>query len=75
MTLLGILLGAIGGRFLAMFMIQTVEVDMAMFIRKVDFSSYIYSMLLTVLFTVLVNLLMSKKMKNVSMVEALKAIE
>ena len=48
---------------------------MAMFIRKVDFSSYIYSMLLTVLFTVLVNLLMSKKMKNVSMVEALKAIE
>ena len=75
MSVIGILLGALGGYLMAMFMIRTVEVDMAMFVRRVEWSSYLFSALLTAFFTILVNLFMSKKMKDISMVESLKAIE
>jgi len=75
MCFLGIVFGALGGYFLAQFMINTIEVDMVMFSRTILPTSYIYASLLTAGFTVLVNLIMMKKMEKISMVESLKAIE
>ena len=75
MCIIGILLGLFGGYGLTMFIVYTVEVDMAMFVRNVEWSSYLISAGLTFLFTLLVNYLMSRKIRKISMVESLKAVE
>ena len=50
-------------------------VDIVMFGRNVYPLSYLWSALLTLLFSVLVNLVMGRKLKNISMVESMKAPE
>lgn len=75
MTLIGIVFGLILGFFLSGFMVRTIEMDMVMFGRNIDVSSYIISTLLTIVFTLFVNWVMSGKMKKISMVESLKSIE
>ncbi len=75
LTFLGAAFGVILGRILHLFIIQTVEVDSAMFGRNVHFTSYLYSLLFTLLFTALVNLVMYFKLKRINMVESLKSIE
>jgi putative ABC transport system permease protein len=71
----GILLGIIGGYYMTKYIVSTIEIEMLMFGRKTEISSYLYAALLTLIFTVFVNLVMSFRMKNISMVESLKAIE
>ena len=46
------------------FVIRTAEIDMIMFGRAVYWPSYVYSALLTILFSVLVNLVMHHKLKK-----------
>ena len=54
---------------------QRARVDIVMFGRNVYPLSYLWSALLTLLFSVLVNLVMGRKLKNISMVESMKAPE
>lgn len=75
MTVIGLIFGNIFGYLLAQLMINMVEVDMVMFSRTILPSSYIYSSLITIFITILVDLMMSRKIKNISMVESLKSIE
>lgn len=75
LTLLGGALGLIMGVVLHRFTIATVEVDMVMFGRQIAPMSFIWAILLTALFTVLVDLVMYRKLKKISMVESLKSIE
>lgn len=75
MGAVGILLGSVIGNFLAHFILKTVEVDMVKFVKDVAVTSYLYAALLTAFYIVLVNLMMTKRMRNISMVESLKAIE
>lgn len=75
LTMLGILLGCIFGKWLHKFIILTVEVDMVMFGREIMAMSYVYSGLLTILFALLVNWIMFYKLKEINMVESLKSIE
>ena len=75
LTLLGAAFGVILGRILHLFVIQTVEVDAAMFGRNVELPSYLYSLLFTLLFAAVVNLVMYFKLKKIDMVESLKSIE
>ncbi len=75
MGAVGIVLGGVLGYFLAQFMLQTVEADMVRFARDIAAVSYLYAALLTAFYIVSVNLLMTKRMKNISMVESLKAVE
>ena len=56
-------------------MILTIEVDEVMFGRNIEISSYIIAAILTAVFSLLVNIVMSRKMKKISMVESLKSIE
>ena len=58
LTLLGGALGLIMGVVLHRFTIATVEVDMVMFGRQIAPMSFIWAILLTALFTVLVDLVM-----------------
>lgn len=75
MCIASILFGSVLGYYLAQFMIETVEVNMTMFERILPPSGFIYSALLTFAFTLMVSLFMTKRVKSVSMVESLKAIE
>jgi putative ABC transport system permease protein len=75
LTLIGSLFGAIFGIFLHRYVITTVEIDLVMFGRNIDPSSFIYSVLLTILFSAFVNFVMYFKLKKIDMVESLKSIE
>lgn len=75
LTLIGIAVGLVLGVFLTGFIVQTVEVDNIMFGRDIYFTSYLYAAGLTFLFSLLVNAVMSFKIKSVNMVESLKSVE
>ena len=75
LTFFGAVVGAVLGRFLHLFIIETVEVDSAMFGRNINMPSYIYSLILTVTFSMLINGVMYFKLKKIDMVESFKSIE
>lgn len=75
LTLFGILLGLVMGRFLHAWMVLTVEVDIVMFGRTAPPYAYILAAALTVVFSVAVNIAAHFKLKKVDMVESLKTVE
>ena len=75
LTALGILLGCVLGKLLHGFVIKTAEVDMMMFPPDIHPVSYLYSALLTILFSTVVMLVMHRRLKKVDMIEALKSTE
>ncbi len=75
LTVLGIILGTIMGVILHKFVMITVETDVYMFGRNLNFSSVIIAVILTVVFTVAVNAIMYYNLKKIDMVESLKSVE
>lgn len=75
LTIIGAAFGIVFGIILHRFVILTVEIDLVMFGRNIDFSSYIYSILLTFFFSAFVNFVMYFKLKKINMVESLKSVE
>lgn len=75
LTFLGAVVGAVLGKFLHLFIIETVEVDSAMFGRNINQPSFLYSFALTVAFSLMINWVMYFKLKKIDMVESLKSIE
>lgn len=76
--ILSILGGAVGlglGYALCMYVITTAEIDEMMFGRSIHPISYLWAFLITIAFSLIVNLIMTKVLKNVSMVESLKSVE
>ena len=73
LTLLGILAGLGFGAILTDFIMDTMEVDLLVFGREIHLSSYLYSSLLTILFSIIVMLVIHYQLKRIDMVEALKA--
>ncbi|MEG2989104.1 MAG: FtsX-like permease family protein [Oscillospiraceae bacterium] len=75
LTIFGILMGLIMGFFLHQYLILTVEIDILMFARKVSPMSYLFAILLTAFFSLVVNLAAHQKLKKIDMVESLKTVE
>lgn len=75
LTLIGSGVGLILGYYLAMFVIQTAEVEMVMFGREIVPFSYILAAAMTILFALFVNFVMLRKIRNINMVEAMKTFE
>ena len=75
LTLIGMIFGCVLGKILHQFIIVTVEIDSCMFGRIIYVPSYIFSMLLTVVFSILVNVAMFYKLRKIDMVESLKSVE
>ena len=75
LTLIGTAIGLIFGIFLHAFVVKTAEVDMVMFGREIKWLSYVFSALLTIFFSIIVNLVMYRKLKKISMVESMKSTE
>ena len=73
LTLLGIVTGLGFGTVLTNFIMDTMEIDMLVFGREIHLSSYLYSSLLTVIFSITVMLVIHYQLKRIDMVEALKA--
>ena len=75
LTILGTIAGIILGILLHKYVIFTTEVDLIMFGRQIYLSSYVYSILLTIAFSILVNFFMYFQLKKIDMVESLKSTE
>lgn len=75
LTLIGILVGSVMGIFLHQFVIQTVEVEEMMFGRLIQPVSFVYSGLLAFAFSLIVNFMMSYRLKKIDMIESLKSVE
>ena len=75
LTLIGVALGCVMGKFLHHWLILSVEIDLMMFGRTLDGWSYLFSSVLTVAFSALVNLMAHRSMKKIDMVESLKSAE
>lgn len=72
---MGGITGLIAGIFLEKFVVLAAEVDMVMFGREIKPDSFVWSLALTLLFACIVSLAMNKRLKNISMVESMKAPE
>lgn len=75
LTVIGTGAGAGLGILLHRYVIQTAEIDMLMFGRAIAPASYLYSVLLTFVFSALVNGAMYFKLRKIDMVESLKSVE
>ena len=71
----GILIGCLVGKALHHFVVLTAEVDLVMFNRSLVWWAYLYGSLMTLGFTLAVNLMLHLKLKKVDMVESLKSVE
>ena len=74
-TILGVILGIIVGTWFGGIIVETVEIDMAQFIKKITLASYIKTILFMILFTVIVNIRVHFVLKKINMIESLKSVE
>ena len=75
LTIIGIAIGLLFGSYLSHFIISTCEPDYIMFIRHVDILSYVISASMTILFTIIVNIVTHYNLKKINMIESLKNVE
>ena len=73
--MIGILLGLGTGNILTMYIIKTCEIDMLMFDTTIAWPSYLYAILITMSFAILVNIILYFSLKKIDMIESLKSIE
>lgn len=75
LTLIGALAGLVLGIFLHSMIMSLAELDTVMFGRNIYPMSFVYSVLITMCFSIIVNLVMYRKLQRIPMVESLKSIE
>lgn len=75
LTLIGIIIGLFAGYFLNMFIIETCELDNIMFTRLIYIQSFVYSILITLLFSYIISIVTHFSLKKVNMIESLKSVE
>ncbi len=75
LSVMGSGVGLLLGIVLLQFVVQTAEIDEVMFGRNIHPTTFIYSFIITVIFSLFVNLIMTRVLKKISMVESLKSVE
>ena len=75
LTIIGILIGLAAGIFLHMYVINVAETDNILFLHSIKWYSYIYSFLIIIFFTIVVQIITNQKLKKINMVESLKSVE
>lgn len=75
LSFIGILVGIPCGLLLHRFVIRTAEVGGMMFGRNIYLDSFALSIMITLAFTVLVSFIMRRSIKNIDMVESMKATD
>lgn len=75
LSVMGAVIGLGLGVALCQFIIQTAEIDELMFGRNIHPLSFLWAFVITVAFSLIVNLIMRRDLKKISMVESLKSVE
>lgn len=75
LTILGILIGFLVGVFLTKAVVVTVEIDKARFINHIKINSYVYSGVMSAVFTFIVNIITHFNLKKIGMIDSLKSVE
>ena len=75
LTILGMLVGLVGGYYLTMYILKTCEIDMLMFDPEIGVLSYVWGIVITVFFAIIVNGITYFSLKKIDMIESLKSVE
>ena len=75
LTIIGIIVGLVGGYFLTMYILKTCELDITMFDPEVEVLSYVLGVVITVFFAIIVNIVTYFSLKKIDMIESLKSVE
>ena len=75
LTIIGIALGLVGGYFLNYYLMGTCEINMLRFSKTIKLISYVYASLITIVFTLIVNIATYFALKKIDMIESLKSVE
>ena len=75
LTVIGIALGLIAGYFLNYYILGTCEINMLRFTKNINLISYLYAIIITVVFTIIVNIATYFSLKKIDMIENLKTVE
>ena len=75
LTIIGIIFGIILGYFLTNEVISACEIDIIMFYHGISYVSYIYGVVLTLIFSKVINNFVKKDLKKISMTESFEVIE
>lgn len=75
LTAIGIVLGLAGGYCLNYFIIGTCEINVLRFAKIVRPISYLYAIIITIIFTVIVNIATYFALKKINMIDSLKSVE
>ena len=74
-TIVGVILGLGFGVILTNSIIASIEIDMLKFMRHINLLSYVYSAIITILFSLTVNMIIHFILKKIDMIESLKSVE
>ncbi|CAM3234571.1 ABC transporter permease [Streptobacillus ratti] len=72
LTIVGIILGLFSGKILHKIVLISMEKTNTVFVENIGYSPYIFSIILTLIFSFISFLLIHRKIKNINMIEALK---
>ena len=75
LTLIGGLCGLVLGIALHALIMNLAEMPEVMFGRNIEPLSFVYSMILTLVFAMIVNIVMYRRLRQIPMVESLKSVE
>ena len=75
LTIIGIVLGFGIGNWMVYLIRERLIPDMAMLDPQMRITTYLYSAGITLIFSIIVMFVVHKKLKDINMVEALKAVE
>ena len=74
-TIIGIILGMVLGIFIIDLIVASIEIDNLRIIRYIKPISFVYSALITITFSFIVNIIIHFILKKINMIESLKSIE
>ena len=75
LTVIGIIVGCFIGAVLTELVITTCELDTIMFDHSLDILSYIYAIILTIIFSKVIDFIIKKDLRKIKMIESLKSRE
>ncbi|MGN1326714.1 MAG: FtsX-like permease family protein, partial [Clostridia bacterium] len=75
LTAIGAFFGLFGGTFLTKYIMKTCELDMFMFNPKIDVMSFVYGVVITIIFAEIVNFAVNRTLKKINMADSLKSVD
>ncbi|MDR1781415.1 MAG: ABC transporter permease [Bacilli bacterium] len=74
-TIIGLIFGLVFGTYLHRYIMNSIEANDIYFITEQPIYNYIIAFVITLVFTIMVNILMERSIRKIDMVESLKSIE